>query len=233
MGTKRLAFRLSEEEYLDRYGVGAYLKDVATLLLENRPDDPCAFIEQYFRNAMQQEGSNDIMRAYRYLRLAPFSMPTFLDNVVSAFTNLTTQHNLASSDFLQLLRMLCEDLPPGITDQLLSPLETRAPCSISFEEFVTWVKRVLIFEGLFKDGMSRWRAAAQPLSVDAVLRELLGSAFRVSGSSPQRDKLLPDAAILGLALINAVPDPLALSETRENAGSVLLRHAPLQGTPSR
>jgi hypothetical protein len=34
----------SAQEYLDRYGVTTYLKDVITLVLENRPDDPIDFI---------------------------------------------------------------------------------------------------------------------------------------------------------------------------------------------
>jgi hypothetical protein len=34
----------SGQEYLDRYGVTTYLKDVITLVLENRPDDPIDFI---------------------------------------------------------------------------------------------------------------------------------------------------------------------------------------------
>ena len=35
---------MDAEEYLDRYGVTAYMKDVVTLLLENRPASPIAFI---------------------------------------------------------------------------------------------------------------------------------------------------------------------------------------------
>lgn len=38
-----MAAALSNEEYLDRYGVTTYLKDLVTLLLENRPDAPLEF----------------------------------------------------------------------------------------------------------------------------------------------------------------------------------------------
>lgn len=36
----------TDEEYLERAGVTAYLKDVTTLLLENRPADPIHFIAE-------------------------------------------------------------------------------------------------------------------------------------------------------------------------------------------
>ena len=35
---------LDAEEYLDRCGVTAYMKDCVTLLLENRPDEPLSFM---------------------------------------------------------------------------------------------------------------------------------------------------------------------------------------------
>ena len=54
--------KMDAEEYLDRYGVTAYMKDVVTLLLENRPPEPIDFIADYFRTVIQ--GSSPLLRAY-------------------------------------------------------------------------------------------------------------------------------------------------------------------------
>ena len=50
------------EEYLDRCGVTAYMKDCVTLLLENRPDEPLTFMSNYFRTVTQP--SSPLLRAY-------------------------------------------------------------------------------------------------------------------------------------------------------------------------
>ena len=47
------AASLDAEEYLDRCGVTAYMKDCVTLLLENRPDEPLTFMGDYFRTVTQ------------------------------------------------------------------------------------------------------------------------------------------------------------------------------------
>ena len=48
-------------EYLDRHGVTAYMKDVVSLLLENRPASPLAFIQKYFLTVTQ--GTSPLLRA--------------------------------------------------------------------------------------------------------------------------------------------------------------------------
>ena len=70
------------EEYLDRYGVTAYMKDAITLLLENRPSSPIAFISKYFRSVTQ--GSSPLLRAYRYIQLAPPDRSSFVDNLMAS-----------------------------------------------------------------------------------------------------------------------------------------------------
>ena len=53
------------------------MKDVVTLLLENRPSSPIAFMAKYFRTVTQ--GSSPLLRAYRYIRLASPSQDAFVD----------------------------------------------------------------------------------------------------------------------------------------------------------
>ena len=91
-------------EYLDRYGVTAYMKDVVTLLLENRPSQPIAFISKYFRTVTQ--GSSPLLRAYRYIRLAGPTQAAFIDNVVSAYVALDTRRGTSGVTGAELLRLL-------------------------------------------------------------------------------------------------------------------------------
>eukprot|EP00756_Hemistasia_phaeocysticola_P059849 Hpha_TRINITY_DN36839_c0_g1::TRINITY_DN36839_c0_g1_i1::g.139788::m.139788 len=78
--------RLTPQEYLDRFSVTAYLKDVSTLLLENRPDEPLSFIADYFRNVIQ--GTSPLVRSYRYIRLTHRGRRAFWDNLVAAYATL-------------------------------------------------------------------------------------------------------------------------------------------------
>ena len=94
------------EEYLDRCGVTAYMKDCVTLLLENRPDEPLTFMSDYFRTVTQP--SSPLLRAYRYIRLTgPEQEDAFRDNLVAAFTSLDSRPGgMAGSDLVKLLRLL-------------------------------------------------------------------------------------------------------------------------------
>ena len=77
---------LHPEEYLERHGVTPYLKDMMTLLLENRPENPVEFMREYFGNVVH--GSTPLIRAYRYVRLGRTTQPAFMDNLVAAYTSL-------------------------------------------------------------------------------------------------------------------------------------------------
>ena len=43
----------SSHEYLEKHGVTAYLKDMITVMLENRPEKPLEFVADYLTNALQ------------------------------------------------------------------------------------------------------------------------------------------------------------------------------------
>ena len=58
---------LTPEDYLDRFGITAYLREAVNLVLENRPQAPVEFLSEYFRNAVQ--GSSYLHRAYRFVRI--------------------------------------------------------------------------------------------------------------------------------------------------------------------
>lgn len=84
--------KLPAEEYLEQSKVTPYLKDAITLLLENRPPNPIAFLSDYFQNVTQ--GSSRIVRSYRYIRLTKRSRQAFLDNLVSAYNSIESVPSL-------------------------------------------------------------------------------------------------------------------------------------------
>ena len=117
---------LDAEEYLDRYGVTAYMKDVVTLLLENRPASPIAFISKYFRTVTQ--GSSPLLRAYRYIRLAHPTQDAFIDNLVAAYAALDARRGVSGvtgAELLRLLRLLCGDCPIDVSRSVLVLIDIR------------------------------------------------------------------------------------------------------------
>lgn len=70
----------------DRSSLTVYLKDVVTLVLENRPADPIAFIADYLRRVLS--GASPVSRAYQYITLSPHHRQAFMDNAVVAFSVL-------------------------------------------------------------------------------------------------------------------------------------------------
>ena len=59
--------RMPPEEFLERNGVTQYMKDVVTLLLENRPEKPLEFIVQYLDEIC--DGANPLVHSYHMLQL--------------------------------------------------------------------------------------------------------------------------------------------------------------------
>jgi hypothetical protein len=56
---------MAPDEYLDKTGVTTVLKDMMTLLLENRPEDPIRFIADYLKNVP----NTCIMKSYKIITL--------------------------------------------------------------------------------------------------------------------------------------------------------------------
>jgi len=89
------------------------MKDCVTLLLENRPDEPLTFMGDYFRTVTQP--SSPLLRAYRYIRLAPIDRPPFPDNLVAAYAALDSQrgtNGVMGAELQRLLAVLCTDAGP-------------------------------------------------------------------------------------------------------------------------
>ena len=132
---------MDAEEDLDRHGVTAYLKDVVTLLLENRPDSPIAFIAHYFRTVTQ--GSSPLLRAYRYIRLASPEQDAFTDNLVASYSALDSRRSscgVIGSDLMKLLRLIGADCSLDISLSLLVLLGKAESDPVAFTEFSSAVR---------------------------------------------------------------------------------------------
>lgn len=149
-------------EYLERSGVSAYLKDVVTLLLENRPSSPIPFIADYFQHVVQ--GSSPLMRAHRYIRLCERSSEAFMDNLVAAYMALDPSAKTLSGSSLQpphvtvaaysrLVQLLSADLPVDVAFVVLAALGPgkREQDEVSFAQFVAGIEACLHYEDFFEE----------------------------------------------------------------------------------
>eukprot|EP00741_Cyanophora_paradoxa_P012855 tig00020629_g12412.t1 len=75
-------------EYLEKSGVGAYVKDALTVLMECQPEDPIAFLADYFKQAAQPGPPNRISAAVRLIRLARPSAESFGETLAKTYEML-------------------------------------------------------------------------------------------------------------------------------------------------
>jgi tubulin polyglutamylase complex subunit 1 len=157
----------------DASGLTVYLKDVVTLCLENRPEDPVAFVAEYLRRVTR--GASPVSRACQYLRLAPHHRRAFVDNAVVAHAVLcgdatggpAKRLGVHPEDHRAVLREICARLPPRVARTAArgdgarrhrgakpnaegdGPFDsTDAPAGVDFFEFAGSVRACLAFEEL-------------------------------------------------------------------------------------
>ena len=103
-----------------------YLKDVVTLALENRPEDPIAFASDYLRRVLG--GAGAVARAHQYLSLSPHTRRAFTDNALLAFEVLSGDEEgekpVPGRKFNQLIDALLEDAPSAIAERVRDVLRT-------------------------------------------------------------------------------------------------------------
>ena len=165
--------KMDAEEYLDRYGVTAYMKDVVTLLLENRPPEPIDFIADYFRTVIQ--GSSPLLRAYRYVRLAQPHQKAFTDNLVAAYCTLDaacTRTGVSGVELQRLLELVSSDGHLDISRALLVLLGKRDADAVDFGAFAAAVQSCLLYHELFAEA-ERMFAACDVHGTGRVRRSVL------------------------------------------------------------
>ena len=173
--------RLDAEEYLDRFGITAYMKDVLTLLLENRPNEPVEFMSKYFRTVSQ--GTSPLLRACRYIQLAGPDQSAFVDNMVAAYVALDSRRGasgVTGAEVLRLLRLLCADGPIDVSRSLLLLLDRTEGEPMSFDHFAAAVRGALYYEDFFRR-TSAFFAVCDPSGSGAVPRSMLVLATSAVG----------------------------------------------------
>ena len=126
----------------DASSLTVYLKDAVALVLENRPDDPVAFIAEYLRRVLH--GASPVARAHQYLTLSPHHRDAFVDNAVVAHDVLGAASGprgvVTGAQHAALLERLCEDFPPE-TRRVTVDAFARAPDdAVDFFEFLGGAK---------------------------------------------------------------------------------------------
>ncbi|OMJ83141.1 hypothetical protein SteCoe_15994 [Stentor coeruleus] len=143
---------LPPEEYLERTGVSNVLKDIVTALLENRPENPIHFINDYLKTS--SSSCTGVMKSYKLIRLSKFERKSFMDNLVSAYMNLDSKRGgnnqgITGLDYTKLLKMICIDFPYEVVDEVLGILGKRDTDIVQFEEFLAGIKAILLYEDFF------------------------------------------------------------------------------------
>ena len=140
---------LTPEDYLDRFGITAYLQEVLSLVLENRPQAPVEFVAEYFRNAVQ--GSSYLHRAYRLVCMTDRGRPGFLGNVMKAHQILSHRKGsigVTGEEMTKLLTLICHNFPKKISEIVLKTLFSgqHDPTEIiAFDVFFLSVNVCLLF----------------------------------------------------------------------------------------
>ena len=137
----------------DRSQLSVYLKDVVTLALENRPEDPIAFASDYLRRVLG--GAGAVARAHQYLSLSPHTRRAFTDNALLAFEVLSGDEEgekpVPGREFNQLIDALLEDAPCAIADRIRDVLRTNDDAEVRWWEFQRATKACFALRELLEE----------------------------------------------------------------------------------
>jgi hypothetical protein len=149
----------------DRSNLTVYLKDVVTLVLENRPEDPVAFVADYLRRVLS--GASPLSRAYQYLTLSPHHRQAFVDNATVAFSVLDAgPRGLTGADHAHLLRALLADAPPNVARAAADALAPRPDASVDFFEFLASARACFALRELLVELDDAFRTASPAEAAD-------------------------------------------------------------------
>lgn len=99
------------------------------------------------------------MKAYRLLVLNKqgvlhYDQKSFSDNVFQAYQLLEKEHGscgIKGFDLSKIARMLCINYPQSVTTGILHLLDKREDENCDFEEFLTAVRTILLFDSFFEE----------------------------------------------------------------------------------
>ncbi|CAB3982387.1 Hypothetical predicted protein [Paramuricea clavata] len=155
----------SPADFLARVGVTRQMQEVISIILENRPEDPVAYIAEYFANIAEHVSS--VSQAYQHLCLSHHNQPSFENNLLKAYAVLNRQKcgqglkGLTGKSYNELLDMLCRDIASNEADTLLNMLQKREQGIVRFNVFASGVTCCF----LFKDFISQAKSLFQDLDL--------------------------------------------------------------------
>ncbi|KAK3733706.1 hypothetical protein QZH41_011237 [Actinostola sp. cb2023] len=148
-------------DFLYRTGVTSQFKDVIKLLLESRPEDPIAFLAEYFDNVA--DISTALIRAHQKICLVPYSRPAFYDNLMDAYDLLRYQkggnglRGLTGKIYGDVLTLLCRDLPSNQAEPLIKRIMCYDHEVIRFHVFRSGILSSLIYQDFLKQAESLYQ----------------------------------------------------------------------------
>ncbi|KAL3854681.1 hypothetical protein ACJMK2_013940 [Sinanodonta woodiana] len=186
----------TERQFLDRSGVAALYKDVLEKIIANRPEDPVAFLADYFDSV--EENTSLIQRAEQIMKMTHHSRPLFQTNVRMAYDLLKKNKankklsGVNGTMFTQLLKALCRDIPSVVMQKLMQKYECHSHEAIPFDVFRSGVftccvlqDYVKLSEQLFGSLDLQRTGKANKALCDAVL-EQLNTALGSNRNDPKR-----------------------------------------------
>ncbi|KAG8454714.1 hypothetical protein GDO86_001074 [Hymenochirus boettgeri] len=155
---------VNESEFLAQYGVRSMLREAVLKLLEARPEEPTAFLADYFGKlevgalaagdkTAHLLGQQRLNRALWYLKLAHHSQRTaFNNNLNMAYDCLSTggrkkKTGLNGKNYSDVLSRICQEgaLPEDITFELLKKIRCRDYEAVPFDIFRYGILNCFVF----------------------------------------------------------------------------------------
>ena len=163
---------LSAEEYLARHHIGFYLRDAVAQLLEEMPERPLESAARYFRGA--RRGDHVCGRDFAFVNAAPHNRMAFVRQFRGRFARLESSPSgggggggeaddadteswhpnqsrppmeASFADYLQLLRLICEDFPATYTEDCAKCLTATGALTntLRFSEFCALFQVLFFF----------------------------------------------------------------------------------------
>ena len=106
---------LSAKEYVEKFKLDMYMKDVVRLVLGRRDEWPIRTVYTYYKNVCA--GEHVAVREYEYIFATQRNRLAFIRFFEKCFPHLSASETMTTTDYHQLLCCLCEDFPVSIVNE--------------------------------------------------------------------------------------------------------------------
>lgn len=134
-------FALTGRAYLESHGIIALLTDALELAVEAGEADVPASLAQYFDRVAR--GTHVLFRPFAYVALTPYNRASFVSQFGQVYASLNAELELATADYVQLVRLLCPDFPLETIAAALAAGQGGASARAPVRAFVRGLEAVL------------------------------------------------------------------------------------------